>query len=68
MERNLGTVDRAIRIAIGIALFALAVTLEGPAAWIVGLVGLVPFLTGIAGSCPVYRMLGFDTRGRLARQ
>ena len=60
MKQNIGSIDRFVRIAVGVALLALTLVLEGDARWW-GLVGLVPLLTGIAGSCPVYSMLGLST-------
>lgn len=60
MKQNIGFIDRFVRIAIGVSLLALTLFLEGNARWW-GLVGLVPLLTGIAGSCPLYSMLGLST-------
>ena len=60
MKQNIGFIDRFVRIAIGVALLALTLVLEGNARWW-GLVGLVPLLTGIAGSCPLYSVLGLST-------
>jgi len=55
---NEGTLDRAIRVVIGIALLSL--TVLGPKSmW--GLVGLVPLATGILGFCPAYKILGIST-------
>lgn len=56
--RNLGAVDRALRVVIGLALLAL--TIVGPESlW--GLVGLVPLVTALAGTCPAYTLLGAST-------
>ena len=60
MKQNIGFIDRFVRIAIGVSLLALTLFLPGNARWW-GLVGLVPLLTGIAGSCPLYSMLGLST-------
>ncbi len=55
---NEGTVDRAIRVIVGLALLSL--TVVGPhSLW--GLVGLVPLATGIVGFCPLYRLVGLST-------
>lgn len=55
---NEGTIDRVLRIILGVAL--LAITVVGPKTlW--GLVGIVPLLTGIVGTCPVYSILGLST-------
>jgi hypothetical protein len=59
MSRNEGTIDRVIRVVLGIALLSLAFV--GPKTWI-GLVGVVPLLTGLVGFCPLYRLVGIRTR------
>jgi hypothetical protein len=58
MTLNEGTLDRVIRVVLGIALLSLAFV--GPKTWI-GLVGVVPLLTGIVGFCPLYRLVGIRT-------
>ena len=60
MKQNVGSIDRFVRIAIGIMLLALILVLEGNVRWW-GLVGLVPLLTGIFGTCPLYSMVGMST-------
>jgi Protein of unknown function (DUF2892) len=55
---NEGTLDRFIRIVIGIALLSL--TVAGPKS-MVGLVGIVPIVTGLVGFCPLYRLMGVST-------
>jgi hypothetical protein len=60
MKRNVGTVDRAIRIVAGLVLLSLIFILEGNARWW-GLVGLLPLVTGLAGWCAAYVPLGLDT-------
>lgn len=58
MTRNEGTLDRALRIILGLALIALV--FAGPqTAW--GWIGLVPLATGLVGFCPAYRLLGINT-------
>lgn len=58
MTRNEGTLDRAARIVLGLVLLSL--TVIGPKTmW--GLVGLIPLLTGLVGSCPLYTILGLNT-------
>ena len=58
---NVGNIDRALRILIGIALLGLAVA-GRIGAW--GYVGLVPLLTGAAAWCPLYRLFGLRTTSR----
>jgi hypothetical protein len=55
---NEGTLDRTIRIVLGIALLGLAVA--GPKTPI-GFIGIVPLLTGVIGFCPLYRLVGIRT-------
>ena len=55
---NEGTIDRAVRVALGLALLSL--TIVGPhSLW--GLIGLVPLATGTIGFCPLYRLIGLKT-------
>ncbi|WP_460854204.1 YgaP family membrane protein [Pseudomaricurvus hydrocarbonicus] len=58
MKTNVGTIDRTIRVVVGLILLALVVV--GPKTlW--GLIGLVPLLTGLVGFCPLYRLIGLNT-------
>ena len=55
---NEHTVDRALRVIVGLA--ALSLAFIGPhTAW--GYLGLVPLVTGLLGSCPLYTLLGVST-------
>jgi O-antigen ligase len=57
-KSNVGSIDRILRVVLGIALIAL--TLTGTiGVW--GWLGVVPLLTAALGSCPVYTMLGLST-------
>ena len=58
MKRNEGTIDRVVRVALGVALLALVFV--GPQTWL-GLIGVVPLVTGLVGYCPLYRVLGLST-------
>ena len=58
-KTNVGSTDRILRIILGLGLIALVFI--GPrTAW--GWVGLVPLLTGMIGTCPLYSILGWSTR------
>ena len=58
MKINVGTFDRVVRIAAGVALVGLAVAgMIGP--W--GYIGIVPILTGFLRVCPAYSLMGIDT-------
>jgi len=60
MDRNVGGIDRGLRIVAGVTLVALALT-GTVGAW--GYLGLVPLATGLLGWCPPYRLLGINTCG-----
>lgn len=56
--KNIGTVDRILRLVVGLALIALVfVGPQTPWGWI----GIVPLLTAAIGFCPAYRLFGFNT-------
>jgi hypothetical protein len=58
MSRNEGTMDRALRVIIGLVLVVMAARgLYTPWTWI----GVVPLLTGLVGLCPLYSLLGVST-------
>ncbi len=63
MSTNVGTIDRVLRIVIGIALIAFALGFVAPSAtyaWI-GWIGVIPLLTALVGSCPLYSVVGLST-------
>lgn len=60
MKRNVGSVDRGIRIVVALGLFSLIALLHGPIRW-VGLIGVVPLLTAFVAFCPLYGILGVRT-------
>lgn len=60
MKKNVGKVDRVIRIVLGLALLSLLLLLDGNARYW-GLIGLIPLITGIAGYCPIYAILKTST-------
>lgn len=60
MNVNMGTVDRAVRFVVGIAVLSLVFVLEGNARWW-GLIGLVPLGTSLLGWCPAYLPFGIST-------
>ena len=58
MTKNVGCIDKIIRIVLGLAL--IAATLMG-ALPVWGWIGIVPLATGLMGWCPPYAILGFNT-------
>lgn len=58
MNKNVGPIDRAIRVIAGIIILSFAFV-DGGSAW--GYVGIVPLATGLIGWCPPYSLLGIST-------
>lgn len=63
MVRNVGTIDRALRVMVGLVLIAYAIPLGfSRTGWNwVGWIGVVPLLTAFLGTCPAYSILGVST-------
>jgi Inner membrane protein YgaP-like, transmembrane domain len=58
LKKNEATWDRALRVVLGLVLLSL--TVVGPKTlW--GLLGLIPLVTGFAGTCPAYLVTGLST-------
>jgi hypothetical protein len=58
MKTNVGGIDRILRIVVGLALIALA--LSGTiGVW--GWIGVVPLATGLFRVCPAYSLIGVNT-------
>jgi hypothetical protein len=69
MERNVGEIDRAVRIGAGavaglVSLAILADRIAAPdlAAPVAGIVAIVLLATGYFSTCGLYAILGVDTR------
>jgi hypothetical protein len=58
MKKNIGKVERIVRVFGGLAIMSLAfVGPESPWAYL----GIVPLATGLVGWCPPYALLGIST-------
>ena len=63
MSRNIGALDRVVRVIIGLVLVAYAVPVGFSSTgwnW-VGWLGVVPLLTAAIGFCPLYRVMGISS-------
>ncbi len=61
--QNESSIDRIIRIVLGLALIAIGFfVIGGTAGTIVGVIGFIPLLTGLVGWCPLYRLFKFSTQ------
>jgi len=57
-KTNVGSADRLFRIALGLILIALVFV--GPkTVW--GWIGIVPLVTGLFSTCPLYSLIGVNT-------
>ena len=63
MIKNVGTLDRLLRFIVGLVLIAYALPIGfHHTGWNwVGWVGVVPLLTALVGSCPLYSLIGVKT-------
>ncbi len=61
MERNEGTLDRAIRVVLGLILLALWAVDKIPYRTAALIVGLIALVTGLTGFCAIYKLLGIST-------
>lgn len=61
LKKNVGAIDRALRIVVGLALLA-GFFLNADATWRWAyLIGIVPLATGLLSTCPLYSILGVST-------
>ena len=65
MTRNIGTVDRGIRLVIGVLILGLYGALDPPWKYVT-LIGLIPVGTALTGNCPLYTLFGISTCAKRA--
>ncbi|MDD1693803.1 MAG: DUF2892 domain-containing protein [Methanoregula sp.] len=65
-EKNVGMIDRVVRIILGIVLIAVFALnmVAAPWSYLVALIGVIALVTGAVGTCPLYSLLGFSTLGK----
>jgi hypothetical protein len=61
---NEGTIDRIVRIVLGIALAAVALAgaVSAPLLYAVWVVAAIALVTGVVGFCPLYALFRVSTR------
>ena len=63
-KNNVGKTDRIIRVILGVLLIGnVFFALQHPIGWL----GVILVLTGLAGICPVYSLLGINTKSAAER-
>lgn len=60
MQKNVGTIDKTLRLIFAAGLFSLFFILEGNSRYW-ALTGLIPLITGLMNSCPIWAMVGINT-------
>ena len=60
-KTNEGTLDRALRVIVGLIVLSLFFIYPNASWRYFTLIGVVPLLTGLLGSCPLYSILGVST-------
>ena len=65
-EKNVGVIDRVVRIIIGIVLIGVSALniVAAPWSYLVVLIGLVALVTGALGTCGLYSLFGMNTLGK----
>lgn len=66
MAKNMGSLDRTLRIIVALVLGFLLFTgqLAGTWAVVAGVVAAIFLITSLVGFCPLYRLVGMDTCGK----
>ncbi|KFE34986.1 YgaP family membrane protein [Thioclava atlantica] len=60
-KRNVGGIDRIVRIVVGLGLIlGYFLNPEGAYSWLYWL-GVIPLATGLLGTCGLYTLLGINT-------
>ncbi len=57
---NIGKKERGLRVVLGIALIVGAFVVSGSAGIAMGVIGLIPLLSGVSGNCPAYTLFHID--------
>ncbi len=64
MTKNIGTVDKVLRLVIGFALIVYGVTQSS----LLGFIGIIPIATAAFSLCPLYSILGINTQCSISNE
>lgn len=64
MKKNVGMIDRALRVLLGVAIGVMYYTgyITGTAAIVLGIVAVGLILSSLVSFCPAYKLIGLSTR------
>ena len=61
LKKNVGGLDRILRIVVGLALIlGFFLNADASLRWLY-LIGIIPLVTGLMSSCPLYSIFGIST-------
>ena len=63
MKKNIGAIDRVIRMALAGGLLYVGLVVYGGSTLGIGLafISIIPLITAMVGNCPLYNLLGINT-------
>ena len=63
MIKNVGMIDKIIRIVLAIVLIYLDFSekVTGGFSWVLSVIAIVLLITAIIGHCPLYKLIGMNT-------
>jgi len=63
MKKNMGVLDRTIRVIVAVVIAALYFTgqISGTLAIVLGIIAVIFLLTSLVGTCPAYLPFGLST-------
>jgi hypothetical protein len=61
MKTNIGSVDRIVRLVLGVVIILLGIYFKS---WW-GIIGIVPVITGLLNFCPAYSLIGVSTKKKV---
>ncbi len=60
MQKNVGSLDKVVRIVVGLGLLSMLLVRQDSGRWF-GLIGVIPLFTVLTSWCPLYTVLGIRT-------
>ncbi len=61
MCKNVGTLDRLVRIMLGLGMVFQGVLVGPGTGCVLAVAGLVPLITGLSSRCPIYNLININT-------